>query len=263
MLRAVDYARPRNWRKDLWELDPEDPENNGLQESILQNFVVTTDGSFLKNSHPFFHLFQTNITIFIAIIYEKIQYTVLGFEPTTFRLRVSSHNHKTMAFRLQLMASCLSYDSFRVGLKNEFTLFGRIYSCVVNRADGCDKNVLHSGSQNEDLMIWMRTAALPSFRKLYRRISHVGDLEAGLPDTRFKFVIDYNFNVKPFSGTKSVVISKSSFFGALNYFIGIAFLIFGGILGPKTIKHFLLRPSSFSGLLHGIIFLNWDNTGLS
>ena len=115
VLRAVDYARPRNWRKDLWELDPEDPENNGLQESILQNFVVTTDGSFLKNSHPFFHLFQTNITIFIAIIYEKIQYTVLGFEPTTFRLRVSSHNHETMAFRLQLMASCLSYDSFRVG----------------------------------------------------------------------------------------------------------------------------------------------------
>ena len=167
------------------------------------------------------------------------------------------------AFNWWLLAYLMTVLELDFELKNEFTLFGRIYSCVVNRADGCDKNVLHSGSQNEDLMIWMRTAALPSFRKLYRRISHVGDLEAGLPDTRFKFVIDYNFNVKPFSGTKSVVISKSSFFGALNYFIGIAFLIFGGILGPKTIKHFLLRPSSFSGLLHGIIFLNWDNTGLS
>lgn len=30
----------------------------------------------------------------------------------------------------------------------------------------------NNGFQNEDLIVWMRTAALPTFRKLYRRIDH-------------------------------------------------------------------------------------------
>ncbi len=28
-------ARPRDWHRDLWELDPENPENNGLQNEDL------------------------------------------------------------------------------------------------------------------------------------------------------------------------------------------------------------------------------------
>ena len=46
---------------------------------------------FFKMAHPrplfiYFRLFQTNITIFTTNKCEKmsIQYTVLGFEPTTF-----------------------------------------------------------------------------------------------------------------------------------------------------------------------------------
>lgn len=30
----------------------------------------------------------------------------------------------------------------------------------------------NNGFQNEDLIVWMRTAAFPTFRKLYRRIDH-------------------------------------------------------------------------------------------
>lgn len=33
-------------------------------------------------------------------------------------------------------------------------------------------NADNNGFQNEDLIVWMRTAALPSFRKLYRRVDH-------------------------------------------------------------------------------------------
>ena len=40
-------------------------------------------------------------------------------------------------------------------------------------------------------MVWMRTAALPNFRKLYRRIDHTGELENGLPDKKFSFIIEY------------------------------------------------------------------------
>ena len=55
---------------------------------------------FLKWAFPglfliYFRLLQTKIRNFTTIKYEKmsIQYTVLGFEPTTFGTRVSSHNH--------------------------------------------------------------------------------------------------------------------------------------------------------------------------
>ena len=55
---------------------------------------------FLKMGHSrtLFHLFssfQTNITIFTTNVCEKYsssRYKVLGFEPTIFRTRVSSHN---------------------------------------------------------------------------------------------------------------------------------------------------------------------------
>lgn len=35
-----------------------------------------------------------------------------------------------------------------------------------------DKDESNNGFQNEDLIVWMRTAALPTFRKLYRRVDH-------------------------------------------------------------------------------------------
>jgi len=34
------------------------------------------------------------------------------------------------------------------------------------------KNEANNGFENEDLMVWMRTSALPTFRKLYRRVDH-------------------------------------------------------------------------------------------
>ena len=34
------------------------------------------------------------------------------------------------------------------------------------------ENPDNNGLQNEDLIVWMRTAALPTFRKLYRRVDH-------------------------------------------------------------------------------------------
>jgi len=33
-------------------------------------------------------------------------------------------------------------------------------------------NASNNGYKNEDLIVWMRAAAFPSFRKFYRRIDH-------------------------------------------------------------------------------------------
>lgn len=53
------------------------------------------------------------------------------------------------------------------------------------------------GVTNEHFIVWMRTAGLPSFRKLYGRIDQ--DIPAG---TQLSFVINPGFEVVSFAGKK-------------------------------------------------------------
>lgn len=51
----------------------------------------------------------------------------------------------------------------------------------------------NNGLQNEDLIVWMRTAALPSFRKLYRRVDHNSNsFKNGLKAGMYWLDIDYS-----------------------------------------------------------------------
>jgi len=54
-------------------------------------------------------------------------------------------------------------------------------------------NPSNNGFENEDLIVWMRTAALPDFRKLYRRIDHSSKgFENGLPKGNYTLLIKYS-----------------------------------------------------------------------
>lgn len=86
------------------------------------------------------------------------------------------------------------------------------YPMVVNPIDG----VL-----NEHFIVWMRSAALPKFRKLYGFIDK--PISKG---TKLTFQINANWIVNTFKGSKTLVLTTTSMFGGKNpslgkYFIGV------------------------------------------
>lgn len=81
------------------------------------------------------------------------------------------------------------------------------------------------GVTNEHFIVWMRTAGLPNFRKLYGKIE-------GQPFSKgdtLVFNIQQNFAVNDFKGKKSIVISTVGQFGGKNPYLGVAYIVVGSI----------------------------------
>jgi len=99
---------------------------------------------------------------------------------------------------------------------------------------------------------WMRTAALPTFSKLYAR----NDDETMVKGT-YRVMIWTNFPVKPYGGTKSIVISTVSWIGGKNPFLGWAFVGGSGLLVllaiAGTIQH-LVKPRRIGDMT----MLSWN-----
>ncbi|KAF7543029.1 hypothetical protein G7Z17_g11083 [Cylindrodendrum hubeiense] len=101
--------------------------------------------------------------------------------------------------------------------------------------------------------VWMRTAGLPSFSKLYQR-NNTDSMTAG----RYEVIVDDYFPTTKYKGTKSIIITTRTVMGGRNPFLGIAYVVVGGVcilLGTIfTVTH-LIRPRK----LGDHTYLSWNN----
>lgn len=113
-------------------------------------------------------------------------------------------------------------------------------------------STLFDPREDEHFMVWMRTAGLPTFRKLYKRND-----TAPMPPGRYLIQAVDNYPVAMFDGTKSIVFSTVTWVGGRNPFLGLAFIAvaaFSVLLGLIFTARHLIRPRK----LGDMSYLSWN-----
>ncbi|KAI0596330.1 lem3 cdc50 family protein [Biscogniauxia sp. FL1348] len=107
--------------------------------------------------------------------------------------------------------------------------------------------------EDEHFIVWMRTAGLPTFSKLYSR-NDSASLEAGT----YQIDIIDNFRTDVYQGKKSIVITTLSVMGGKNNFLGILWLVVGGFCIALALL-FLITNLVKPRKLGDHTYLSWNN----
>lgn len=101
---------------------------------------------------------------------------------------------------------------------------------------GYNESNLPDLSKWEHLQNWMRTAGLASFYKLYGK-NETETLSSGT----YEMLIELNYPVSIFGGTKSVVLTTNSIFGGRNMSLGVIYIIVAIVCLVLAISFLLLH----------------------
>ncbi|KAI0012694.1 Lem3/Cdc50 [Xylariaceae sp. FL0662B] len=107
--------------------------------------------------------------------------------------------------------------------------------------------------EDEHFIVWMRTAGLPTFSKLYSR-NDTAPMQIG----RYQLDIIDNFRTDVYQGKKSIVLTTLSVMGGKNNFLGILWLVVGGFciaLALLFLVTNLIKPRK----LGDHTYLSWNN----
>ncbi|TLD31921.1 Tubulin alpha chain [Venturia nashicola] len=108
---------------------------------------------------------------------------------------------------------------------------------------------------DEAFQVWMRTAGLPTFSKLALRQDDKSQI---MSRGRYQVDIWAEFDVLGYSGTKEMLISTRTVMGGKNPFLGIAYIVVGGLsflLGALFTATHLIKPRK----LGDHTYLSWNN----
>ncbi|RYO94061.1 hypothetical protein DL766_004116 [Monosporascus sp. MC13-8B] len=111
--------------------------------------------------------------------------------------------------------------------------------------------------EDEHFMVWMRTAGLPDFSKLYAR----NDEEDMIEGTYSLEIID-NFRTDVYAGKKKILFTELSVMGGHNNFLGILWLVVGGycvVLAVVFLVTNFIKPRK----LGDHTYLSWNNAPTS
>jgi len=109
---------------------------------------------------------------------------------------------------------------------------------------------------DEDFIVWMRTSGLPSFRKLYRKITD-RDIEAG---STLTINIVNRYPVSSFDGSKSVILSTTSWLGGKNSFLGWCYIAVGITCAILAVA-FQIKQWVSPRRLGDMQYFHWSATG--
>ncbi|KAI1899847.1 hypothetical protein AGOR_G00065990 [Albula goreensis] len=182
--------------------------------------------------HPFIHVNETPIAPCGAIANSMFNdsftlnyHSAVGKAEAVplYRKGIAWYTDKNVKFRNPSMPNKTLPQVF------EGTVQPLYWQKPVYQLDPSDPN--NNGFVNEDLILWMREAAFPKFKKLYGILNRNHPVfRDGLPAGDYSVQISYNYPAQYFQGRKQVVLSTVTWFGGQNHFLPIAYMVTGGLV---------------------------------
>jgi len=113
---------------------------------------------------------------------------------------------------------------------------------------------------DEDYMVWARTAALPKFRKLYRKIDNLpsGENKLKKGDEITVDILNW-FVVDDYSGKKYFVLATVTWFGGKCTFLAISYLVIGCFSIVGALLLVVCKPTRKVGDFDEFVWKNRDN----